>query len=40
MVLGDLAKGLGGATTLSALKEKAGGIAAMLEGLNLDYAVE
>ena len=40
MVLGDLAKGLGGAPTLSALKEKAGGIAAMLEGLKLDNLPE
>ena len=38
--LGDLAKGLGGATTLSALKEKAGGLTAMLEGLKLDNLPE
>jgi len=38
--LGDLAKGLGGATTLAALKEKAGGIAAMLDGLKLDNLPE
>lgn len=38
--LGDLAKGLGGATTLSALKEKAAGITALLGGLKLDNLPE